>query len=437
MITVIFSRKLNYNDYGTFQSVWMYANIVNVIVSFGFSSVLLSANLPFFFRFVKENKKTIISFYTILSIICFSAFFLLAKNFDSTLKLLLIGFMIVQNIITVAETLLLKRHGEIASFIINVFYSLLFFGCHIAVLLVHYSLSVLMISLVILSALKLAAIYSIPARSEDFAPAPEENNFMHHWIFLGLTEILGVISRWIDKVFLLYLLTASDFAVFFNGSFEIPFFGLLISVAGSLMMIEFSGSLYQKDKIISVFKETADMLSSIVFPLFFFLFFFRYDLFSFIFKDKYNDSVPIFAISIFILPLRINNYSVMLQCFSLGKKVLTGAIIDIIIALALMIILYPAMGSRGIVLSIVISTYIQTLYFLWESAKLVHTTIFNILPLRKLLTKFLLLLVIYFCCSSLVSSLSVILKIAVATIVTLITIAAGTWSYLKALLTKR
>lgn len=127
----------------------------------------------------------------------------------------------------------------------------------------------------------------------------------------------------------------------------------------------------------------------------------------------------------------------MLQCFSLGKKVLTGAIIDIIIALALMIILYPAMGSRGIVLSIVISTYIQTLYFLWESAKLVHTTIFNILPLRKLLTKFLLLLVIYFCCSSLVSSLSVILKIAVATIVTLITIAAGTWSYLKALLTKR
>ena len=86
-----------------------------------------------------------------------------------------------------------------------------------------------------------------------------------------------------------------------------------------------------------------------------FLFIFREEIFSYVFKNKYNDSVPIFAISLFILPLRINNYSVILQCFSQGKKVMLGSLIDIIIAIILMIILYPIMGSRGIVLPMAFS----------------------------------------------------------------------------------
>ena len=103
-------------------------------------------------------------------------------------------------------------------------------------------------------------------------------------------------------------------------------------------------------KIQALFRESFNMLSTIVFPLFFFLFFFREEIFSVIFKDKYNASIPIFAISIFILPLRINNYSVILQCFSQGKKIMMGSLIDIIIALILMVSLYPFMGSKGIAL---------------------------------------------------------------------------------------
>ena len=138
------------------------------------------------------------------------------------------------------------------------------------------------------------------------------------------------------------------------------------------------------------------MLSSIVFPLFFFLFFFREEIFSFVFKNKYHDSVPIFAISIFILPLRVNNYSVILQCFSEGKKVLLGSLIDIVIAIVLMITLYPVMGSRGIVLSIVISTYCQVLYYLWHSAKILKIKMYELFPVKKLIVKFLILLVLYF-----------------------------------------
>ena len=50
LIAILYSRRLSYDDYGTFQSVWMYANIINVIISFGFSSVILS-NPIFLFIF--------------------------------------------------------------------------------------------------------------------------------------------------------------------------------------------------------------------------------------------------------------------------------------------------------------------------------------------------------------------------------------------------
>jgi len=431
VITIIYSRQLSYTDYGTFQSVWMYSNIVNVVISFGFSSVILSTNLSFLFSFLKKNKKSITTFYIVLWIAGLAVFFFVAKNFSTTIKLLVIAFIVIQNIITVAETLLIKRRKEKTSFVINFFYAILFFGWHLYVLFSGYSLSNLIMGISIVSVLKLFAILLVPATNESYEPVAEEKHFMRHWVYLGLNEILGVISKWIDKVFLLYLLTASDFAVFFNGAFEIPLFGLLISVAASLMLIEFSGNLQAQNKILDIFKETFNMLSGIVFPLFFFLFFFREEIFSFAFKNKYAASVPIFTISILILPLRINNYSVILQCFSQGKKIMAGSLIDIIIALELMIILYPIMGSRGIVLSIVISTYCQVIYYLWHSAKILHVKIYKLLPIKNLITKFLILLLLYFIISFSVTHFSITLKLVIGTLITVLAVIAGTWSYLK------
>jgi hypothetical protein len=411
--------------------VWMYANIINVIISFGFSSVILSTRLSFLFVFIKNNRKLIAGFYTALWIAGLTVFFFFAKNLNTAPKFLLIAFIIIQNIITVAETLLIKRGKEKISFVINFFYSLLYFGCHLYILFSHYSLINLIASISIVSILKLIAILSVPAKNGDVEVADDEKHFLAHWGYLGMNEVLGVISKWIDKVFLLYLLTASDFAVFFNGSFEIPLFSLLISVTGSLMLIEFSANITMTDKIRALFRESFIMLSTIVFPLFFFLFFFRGEIFSIVFKDKYNASVPIFVISIFILPLRINNYSVILQCFSQGKKVMMGSVIDIVIALALMISLYPFMGSRGIALSIVISTYCQVFYYLWHSAAILKIPVSRLLPLQSLGIKFMVLLILYLVIFLLLRNTSIQTRLVVAAIFTTVVTGIGMWGYFK------
>jgi O-antigen/teichoic acid export membrane protein len=395
LITIIYSRKLTYDDYGKFQSVWMYTNIINVIISFGIASVILSTELGFLMAFIKSNRRKLMLFYLALWISGLVTFFFLAKNFDSSLKFLLIIFIIIQNIGSVADNLLIKKGKEKISGIINLFYAFLFFGWHMYILNSGYSLYHLVAGITIISAIRFIIISIISSRKKESSLTLANNQFLSHWGFLGLNETLGVLAKWIDKLFLLYLLTAAEFAVFFNGSIEVPLGGLLVGVTGNFLAIEISANLRNPRTIIELYRESFHVLSNIVFPLFLFLFFFREDLFSLAFEDKYNASLPIFVISIFILPLRINSYSVILQCLSQGKRVLFGSLLDLSIAIILMAVLYPLMGTKGVALSVVISTYCQSYYYLWHSSKLLNTTVLHLLPLKKLGIRFLKIFAFY------------------------------------------
>ena len=395
LITILYSRHLSYEDYGKFQSVWMYTNIINVFISFGITSVLLSSNLSFLFAFIKRHSRKIISFYSLLWITVLSVFFWYGKNFHPSTKYLLILFIIIQNVVTVLETLQIKNHKEKFVFSINFIYSLLFFLWHYYVLISGFNLNNLISGIIIIALLKVAVMF-LPNRREDSnAEVAQDKTFLKHWIYLGLNDIFGVIAKWIDKLFLLYLLTAADFAIFFNGSFEIPLFGLLISVVGSILLIDIAGIISAKPKVIKIFNEGFRILSIIVFPLFLFLFFFRVELFAIIFNHKYDASIPVFLISIFILPVRINNYSSILQCYSSGNKILYGSILDILIILILMLFLYPAMGTQGVALAIVIGTYCQALYYLWQSAKVLNTNILSLIPLKALSVTFVVMLIFF------------------------------------------
>jgi O-antigen/teichoic acid export membrane protein len=272
---------------------------------------------------------------------------------------------------------------------------LLFFVWHYYILFNGFNLNNLIAGIIAIALLKMVLLI-ITRRHEDTSIEPSsDQKFLRHWIYLGVNDISGVLARWIDKLFLLYLLTAADFAIFFNGSFEIPLFGLLISVVGSILLIDISGNIADKTKVVKIFNEGFRILSIIVFPLFLFLFFFREELFAIVFNHKYDASIPIFVISIFILPVRINNYSSILQCYSYGNKILTGSVLDIFIITILMLLLYPIMGTRGVALSIVIGTYCQALYYLWQSAKVLNTDILSLIPLKNLLVTLVIFLVLF------------------------------------------
>ncbi|MEO6330035.1 MAG: oligosaccharide flippase family protein [Ginsengibacter sp.] len=429
LITILYSRRLSYHDYGTFQSVWMYANLLNVITGFGVTSLLLSSNLSSLAAFIKRHLLKIICAYSVLWIAAMTIFLLYGKNFSTAVKSLLILFVLIQSISIVLETILIKFHKERIVFLISFIYSLLFFGWHYYILLNGFSLHKLIEGIIILSVARFIAMCFFRQKTTIAEEPLNDNRYFKHWVFLGFNDITGVLSRWIDKLLLVYLLTPAEFALFFNGSFEIPLFGLLVSVAGSVMLIEISKSLSAKTKVIHLFTESFRLLSLIVFPLFLFLLFFRTELFAVIFKNKYDASIPIFLISIFILPIRINNYGSILQYYQQGNKIMAGSVLDIGVAIILMILLYPFFGTGGIALAIVTATYCQVFYYMWQSAKVLHTAILSLIPIKALTVTFLITLVLYACLYYSLYKVADNVKLLAAVIATGIFISIGLYLY--------
>ena len=385
IIMILYSRKLSYTDYGQFQTVWIYSNIISVIISFGLSSILLSTNAGYFSFFVKTYRFKLALFYIVGAFITFCIFYFTTRLFSFNTKLLLIAFIIIQNVCNLTDSLLIKNN-ELRIYIwLNFFYSMLFFGIHLYFFYQHFVLNQLIFCIICLSILKAACIFFVTQKNITTVVTTAPTKFISNWVFIGLNEIAGIFARWMDKIFLLYLLPPSEFAIFFNGAIEIPLLGILINAIENLMLTNISADINNKQSAISIFKESFKILALIAFPIFFFLLTMHKEAFAIIFNNKYNASIPVFLISIFIIPVRITHYGVILQCYGQSKKIMLGSLMDIGFSLLLMFILYPVLGTPGVALAIVISTYLQAGYYLWQSANIMQVKITTLVPLLFLL----------------------------------------------------
>lgn len=410
--TILFSHMLSREDYGLYQSVWMYVNLVSVIIGFGVTTVIFSSQPTGLLLFLRKNKRVILPFYIVLWIFTFLIFTFASHQFSIGLKLWVISFMILQTSNTIAETWLIKNGGSVRYFIINLVYGLAFFFWHYLVLVSGFSLEWLVKGLVCFSAGKFLALLTFSMRPDKLShTAILEKKLFSHWAYNGANDIISVLAKWADKLILIYLLTPAQFAIFFNGSIEIPLFSIFVSFTGSLMMAQMAERLRMRESLAPVFRENFLLLSSLSFPLFFFLFFFSKPVFLLLFGGQYLESLPVFMITILTLPLRINSYGGILQVLGKGKRVTQGSVLDLVICILLIMILYPFWGMRGAAVALVISSMIQIIYYLWHSKHLLGAAWLQLIPVQSLLMRFIVCGVLFWMASYFLNSYSPITKI--------------------------
>ena len=92
------------------------------------------------------------------------------------------------------------------------------------------------------------------------------------------------------------------------------------------------------------------------------------------------EAVPIFLVSIFVLPVRICYYTAALQAHQRNDLILKGSLLDLTLAIALMAVLYPLAGLPGLAGAFVLSTYLQSFYYLWHVSRLLRCRISALLP---------------------------------------------------------
>lgn len=206
------------------------------------------------------------------------------------------------------------------------------------------------------------------------------------WIHLGFYDLATMLIIWIDKFIVSLVTNEETAAVYFNGTFNIPFLPIVLSAVSSatLMQLTLSASTAEKARLM---KQVGKVLSCAAYPLFFFLLVYREEFVLTVFSDQYRASIPIFLCSILILPVRAYSNTIILQNLQKGKIMNTGLILDFVTAAILFYPLYLWLGLAGVALSFVISTYVQSLFYLYHSGKLLQVPMLSLIPVKNWLIK--------------------------------------------------
>jgi O-antigen/teichoic acid export membrane protein len=383
LITVIYSRELSYQDYGRYQTMWVLISLGGTLLLFGLPSIILSFPGSNMATAIRRHLRVILPAFILLLGLSMLLVWWAASDYNVEQRIYLCILLLLQAAAILTDTRLIKLNLLTTYIILNALYAVCFFCIHLVFIYRPFVLEELIIFLMALSCLKIV-VGLLFARKALSPAVPAGDLSMQHWLYTGLNEVVGMAAKWLDKIVLLYLLTASEFAIYFNGSFEIPLFAVMVSAMENLMLTHISQDLNNKQAALSVFRESFKLLALIAFPVFCFFLFAHQEFYALVFQNKYDASIPVFVISLLLIPLRITHYGVILQCYGKGRQLLLGSVADLIISLLLMLVLYPLFNTAGIMLALVLSTYLQILYYLFESASILEVKIHQLVPFRYL-----------------------------------------------------
>jgi O-antigen/teichoic acid export membrane protein len=391
IIIFIFSRKLSLTDYGLYQSVWLYLNVISIIALFGLPSLILSSSTHNIRLWIKQNNSLFIAIALLVNLIPLFYVLFATTEYSLNIKLLIIVLSIIQNLAIITETIAVKNKKEKMVLASNLIFSIGYLLCHLGILYSNYSLQLILSAIIAMFLVKIILQGFLVVQRQTSKPAAVVAELGKQWFYLGLYDVISVVFKWLDKWVILFFISITQFAVYFNGSYEIPIFGLMLSAVGNIMLVDLSAQNSDTAlKIKTLFENSSLLLAAIVFPSFCFLFFYNHEFFILIFSAKYADAIPVFVISIFVLPLRITNFTAALQVYHRNDLIVKGAVLDLCIAIVLMLVLYPLLQMKGLALAFVLSTYVQAAYYLWHTGKLINKKISYFFPVKKLF--FLLLL---------------------------------------------
>jgi O-antigen/teichoic acid export membrane protein len=198
-----------------------------------------------------------------------------------------------------------------------------------------------------------------------------------HLVYTGpiwLADIIGIASRWTDKVIVSSLFTTDQFAIYAIGATEIPFIGILLASMRAVLTPELTRRYHTRD-IDGVLKEWHSGVmhtAMIVLPLFVFLLLFAQEVIPLIYTTKYTASVGPFMIYLLLLPVRAAFYGVVLIAIGRSGLLFWSAFGDFLLNAGLGAGLAyslggisPELGLLGPAIATVVSTYVEVVVLLY------------------------------------------------------------------------
>jgi len=204
---------------------------------------------------------------------------------------------------------------------------------------------------------------------------------------VALTEMVGILAHNTNALLVAAFFSATEFAIYSNGSFEIPFIGILVSSVAAVVIPEFSQLLGRGDSatVRHIWHNGIRKLALILFAVFAVFLVCAEDVMVLLFSESYRESAHYFRIFLLLIPLRALFVSSILLAAGHTKPIFYASLGDLILNFLLGLWLVQHWGSTGPAWAVVISTYLQVLVYLIWVCKALKVSFWQVLPFKSLL----------------------------------------------------
>ncbi|NUM35343.1 MAG: oligosaccharide flippase family protein [Candidatus Brocadiae bacterium] len=185
---------------------------------------------------------------------------------------------------------------------------------------------------------------------------------------LLLSIFMLLFARKIDSFLVSSFMVPEVYAVYSRGALEIPFGKILIYNIAILVMPVLV-QLYQKKEckeIVAIYHKEIQRSACLIVPLFFSFLLVHRDLIVFFYTEKYLESVPVFLIYLFILPIELYSFDTILQAMNKSIKVFYISCISAAIHLSISIVLIQFLGMIGPAIGALIAVVITNALYLYN-----------------------------------------------------------------------
>lgn len=399
IMPMVLVRLLTQSDYGTYQQMILVGN-----VAVGILTLSLPTSVYYFYHHVdKARLPTLIAqtsamlagMGALAAISIALATGLIAENFNNpalltTLPLFAISigfmiasehsiaFMIAQNRFTLAVIF------EVAETFVRVSLLLtpLYFG---------FGLTALIGGIVVYAMLRfiVRSAYLFGRSDVRFAGWTRHTFQMQQLAYcapLTMVALTAVLGMAFNRGILALTFTPKDFAIYAVGALEIPLDVIFQASVANVLRASLPPLIRDGNisEVVRLLREAARKLSIIVLPSFIFLFGHAEQFITLLFTSNYLDSVPIFRIYLFLMPLTMFILSPIPQVFG---KTRVNFYINITVLSAVLISSYgllKLMGFFGPALAFVASQYLGSILFIAVALKLTHSSLTRLLPLKHM-----------------------------------------------------
>ena len=204
---------------------------------------------------------------------------------------------------------------------------------------------------------------------------------------LALVSLTSLVALTFNKGIIAASFTPAEFAIYAVGALEIPLD--VIFQASVANVLRASLPVFVRDgnltEVVRVMREAVRKLSIIVLPSFVFLFGFAHEFITSLFTLRYEDSVAVFQIYVWLVPLHMFVLSPIPQIFGKTRMNLYIVLAMAAVLLLLSYVLLRWVGFYGPALAMVITQYFGVMVFLFFVLRLTRTTLLRLLPLMHML----------------------------------------------------